>query len=204
MQNDNTKMYEAVKKIKHLRPPQKLLIKGKSGLTTNPAEQSKIIAEYFKEMFYKNKQPRTIIPPTRMRILFTANQIRKAISKMKPKKSPGCDEIPFEVIKYAPDSIHEQIGKLYNSMAETGNIQKEVTYGILKPLQKPNKVKGPPSNLRPIIPLSSLRKILAACIPNRIKDRLKVEIPPLQAAYRPNRSTTARNESAHLKQKSNH
>ena len=83
-------------------------------------------------------------------------------------------------------------------MAETGNIQKEVTYGILKSLQKPNKVKGPPSNLRPIIPLSSLRKILAACIPNRIKDRLKVEIPPLQAAYRPNRSTAARNESAHL------
>ena len=83
-------------------------------------------------------------------------------------------------------------------MAKTGNIPKEVTYSALKPLQKPNKVKSPPSNLRPIILLSSLRKILAACIPNRIKDRLTVEIPPSQAAYRPNRSTTARNESAHL------
>ena len=58
---------------------------------------------------------------------------------MKPKKIPGCDEIPFELIKYAPDRIHEQIGKLYNSMAETGKIQKEVTYGILKPLQKQSK-----------------------------------------------------------------
>ena len=76
-------------------------------------------------------------------------------------------------------------------------MQKEVTYGILKPLQKPSKAKGP-------LLLSSLHKILAAGIANRIKDRLKVEIPPLQAAYRPNRSTTARNESAHLKQKSNH
>ena len=83
-------------------------------------------------------------------------------------------------------------------MAETGNMQKEVTYGILKPLQKPSKAKGPPSNLRHIILLSSLHKILAAGIANRIKDRLKVEIPPLQAAYRPNRSTAARNESAHL------
>ena len=71
-------------------------------------------------------------------------------------------------------------------------------YGILKPLQKPNEAKGPPSNLRPIILLSSLYKILAAYIPNRIKDRLKVEIPPSQAAYRPNRSTTAKNESAYL------
>ena len=56
-------MYEAIKKIKHLRPPtpkKKLLIKGKNGLTANSAEQIKIIAEYFKETFYKNKQPKTI------------------------------------------------------------------------------------------------------------------------------------------------
>ena len=83
-------------------------------------------------------------------------------------------------------------------MAETGNVQKEVTHGILKPLEKPNKAIDSTSNLRPIILLFSLHKILAACIPNRIKDRLKVEIPLLQAAYRPNRSTTARNESGHL------
>ena len=31
-----------------------------------------------------------------------------------------------------------------------------------------------------------------------MKDRLKVEIAPSQAAFRPNRSTTARNESDHL------
>ena len=64
MQNDNTRMYDAIKKIKRLRPPQKLLIKGKSGQTAKPAEQGKIIAEYFRETFYKNKQPRTIIQPT--------------------------------------------------------------------------------------------------------------------------------------------
>ena len=97
-------------------------------------------------------------------------------------------------------------------MAETEDIPKEVTYGILKTLQNPNKGKGLSSNLRPIILLSSLRKILAACI-NRIKDRVEAEIPLSQTAYRPSRSTTkhvftskmiikrtitARNESAHL------
>ena len=99
-----------------------------------------------------------------MTIPFTANEIRKAIAKMKLNKSPGCDEIPVELVKYAPDRIHEQIAKIYSNMAETGNIPKEVTYGILKPLQKPNNVKGPLSNLGPIILLSSLRKIFAACI----------------------------------------
>ena len=148
-----------------------------------------------------------------MTIPFTANEIRKAIVKLKPIKSPGCDEIPVKLIKYAPDRINEQIAKIYNNMAETGDIPKEVTYGTLKSIQKSNKTKGPPSNLRPIILLSSLCKILPACITNRIKDRLEAEIPPLQAACRPNRSTTehafaskltiertitARNESAHL------
>ena len=66
--------------------------------------------------------------------------------------------------QYAPDKrIHE----------ETGDIPKEVTNGILKALQKPNKAKGMPSNLRPIILLSSLHKIPAACFTNRIKDRLE-------------------------------
>ena len=75
-------------------------------------------------------------------------------------------------------------------MAEAGDIPKEVKYGTLKPLQKPNKAKGPPSNLRPITLLSSLRKILAKCITNRIKDQLEAKIPPSQATYGPNRSTT--------------
>ena len=40
---------------------------------------------------------------------------------MKPNKSPGCDKIPVELIKYAPERMHEQIAKIYN-MAETGDI----------------------------------------------------------------------------------
>ena len=144
-----------------------------------------------------------------MAILFTANDIRKVLAKMKLIKCPGCGEIWVELIKYAPDRIHEQIAKIYKNMAEA----KEQKYGILTPLQKPNNAKGPPSNLRPVILISSLRKTLAACITNRIKDRLEAKIPPSQATYRPNRSTTehiftskpiiertitARNESARL------
>ena len=101
------------------------MIKGKNSLTTNPAEQSKIIAEYFKETFYKNKQPRAIIPTTRMTISLTANEIRKAIAKMKPNKSPGCDEIPVELIKYDPDKIHEQMAKIYNTWQKLATYQKK-------------------------------------------------------------------------------
>ena len=102
-------MDEVVEKIKHLRPSQKLLIKEKNGLTDNPPEQSKIIAEYFKETFYKNKQPRTIIPPTRTTIPFTANEIRKAIAEMKPTKVLAVTKFrSVGLIKYAPDRIHDR------------------------------------------------------------------------------------------------
>ena len=188
--HDNNKMYQAVKKIKNLKPTKNLLIKGKNGLTANPTEQSEIIAEYFKNTFYKNQEPATIILPTPMTTPFTPDKINKIVRKMKENKSPGCDDIPIELIKHAPESVHQQIADIYNSIAETGDTPKEVTFGILKPLQKPNKAKGPPSNIRPIILLSSLRKILAACIINRIRDRLDAEIPLSQAAYRSKRSTT--------------
>ena len=115
-----------------------------------------------------------------MAILFTADEIQKVVAKMKPNKSPKCDEISIELIKYAPKPIDKQIVEIYNTMTETGDISREITYGILKPFQKPHKAKDLPSNQRLIILLSSLHKILAACIINRINDRLDAEIPPSQ------------------------
>ena len=60
-----------------------------------------------------------------MTIPFTANEIRKVIANMKPNKSPGCDEIPVELIKYAPDKIHEQIAKIYKTWQKLGRYQKK-------------------------------------------------------------------------------
>ena len=76
-------------------------------------------------------------------------------------------------------------------MAETGNYPKEIKTGHLTPLQKPGKTKGPPENLRPVILLSTLRKILAICLIKRISGRLHIHIIPItQTAYTSNRSTT--------------
>ena len=106
-------MYEAVKKIKQLRPLQKLLIKGKNGLTANPAEQSKIIAD-LKRLSIKINKPRTIIPWD------PKNNIQN-----EAKKSPGCDEIPFELIKYAPDRMHEKSAKYITAWQKLGTYKKK-------------------------------------------------------------------------------
>ncbi len=93
-------------------------------------------------------------------------------------------------MKYGPDEINDGIAELLNEVARTGKYPKEIKEGILIPLPKPGKKKGPPGNLRPIILLSMLRKILAICMIRRTIERLNNRIPISQAAYREGRSTT--------------
>ena len=67
----------------------------------------------------------------------------------------------------------------------------ELSIGILTPLQKPPpKKKGPCENLRPIMLLSVIRKILTICHIKRMWDRISSSIPYNQAAYQAGRSTT--------------
>ena len=75
-------------------------------------------------------------------------------------------------------------------MAKTGVFPSEIKEGILILLHKPGKEKGKVENVRPIILLNMIRKILAIIMINRIYDKLDSEIPATQAAYRPGRSTT--------------
>ena len=92
--------------------------------------------------------------------------------------------------KHSPEVIHRGIAKPLNHTAGTGDYPREIKQGILVPLPKPGKKQGPPQNLRPIILLSILRKILAVIMIRRTSDKLNSRIPITQAAYRPGRSTT--------------
>ena len=78
----------------------------------------------------------------------------------------------------------------FTEMTKNGNIPEEVIAGVLVPLPNPGKPQGPPANLRPIILLSILRKILAICMIKRIQEKIENRIPLSQAAYRAQRSTT--------------
>ena len=52
--------------------------------------------------------------PTVMSNPFTPGEIIKAVSKMKMNKSPGCDEIPVELIMCALDCVDESIAEIFN------------------------------------------------------------------------------------------
>ena len=128
--------------------------------------------------------------PKAMETPFTSEEILKAAKSMKNNKSCGIGNIKAELIKNSPTEIHQIMADIYNKAAETGEFPEELVAGILTPLQKPGKTRGPPENLRPIILLSVLRKILTICLLNRIWERVKTKIPLSQAAYQRGRSTT--------------
>ena len=79
---------------------------------------------------------------------------------------------------------------ILNEMLKTGNILDEVIEEVSVPLPKPGKPQGSPANLRPIMLLSILRKILEIFIIRRIQEKIEVRIPLSWAAYKAGRSTS--------------
>ena len=132
----------------------------------------------------KKYEPCAMITP------FTTLEIKNAANRLKNGKSCGIDDLNAEYIKYAPEIIHETTADILNETAKTGKGPEELETGILAPLQKPGKPKGPRDSLRPIILLSVIRKILTICLIDRTWERLKNKIPIDQAAYQSGRSTT--------------
>ena len=100
-----------------------------------------------------------------MRNPFAGEEIGKAAKKLKNGKSTGPDEVQLEMTKYAPQA--EEIAKIYNKVAKDGDELTDLKLGLLRPLQKPGKFKGPAANLRPIILLSVVKKIMTICLIKR-------------------------------------
>ena len=182
-----------MRELRRDRKQTPLLIKDKEGVIQGSTEgKLEQIKNHFKEALAPEnmKEEFKTYPPTKMKQPFTKEEITKVSKRLKSGKSAGIDQLNAELIKYAPEDIHNEIADIYNNMAETGDSPDELTQGLLSPLQKPGKPRGPTSNLRPIILLSIIRKILTICMLDRIWNRLATLIPKSQAAYQGGRGTT--------------
>ena len=117
----------------------------------------------------------------------TWKEIYEASLKLDINKSPDNNGLQAEHIKYAPKCVHKRV---LSEVAETGTYPQELKHGLIIPIQKPGKQKGKVENIRPVILLSILQKLLATCFIKRISDKIDSMIPLSQAAYRKGRSTT--------------
>ena len=191
LKDDSNRMYRAVRNLQRTSKKAPLVIDTTEGKTTDPGTQVNIISDFFNQMFTTSTAAKIDdIPPQKMRDAFTKDEVTKAIRSLKNGKSPGADDLSAEYLKHGPDIVHHRIAELLNHIAETGDFPNEIKHGVLIPLQKPGKKKGPTANLRPVILLSIIRKILAICLIRRIGNKIDQHIPLTQAAYRAGRGTT--------------
>ena len=183
--DDSRRMFQAVKTINRKKENSVFVNDENGNLVVDTKSKIKEISKHFEQVFQKgNIIDCPDIKPQKLSTPFTTEEIQKAIKSLKNNKSAGCDLLRSEHLKNAPEIIHEHIADLLNNVAETGEFPKEIKLGLLTPLQKPGKPKGPPENLRPIILLSILRKILAICVIRRIDSRVRYHIIPPPHASR--------------------
>ena len=141
---DPSRMFKVVKTIANNEKKTPLLVQGKEGLTSELSEQADLIAKHFENTFSEeNLRNIREILAKEISPLFTAKEVGKAIKSLKNNKSPGGDEIRAEQLKYGGDETPKEIAKILNEMSKTGECSSEIKEGILTPLQKPGKARGP-------------------------------------------------------------
>ena len=189
--DDSNRYYIAIKELRRMKKIEPLTVKDEEGeVATSEEEQIKIVTAYFKKMLAPERPDGKNYKPSKLRRPFTAEEIRKIVKRLKNGKSAGIDKLEVEFLKYAPIEIMQEIANIFNTVTTTEEELRELVTGLLRPLQKPGKKKGPAENLRPIILLSVLRKILTIAMLDRMWDRLKSKLPLKQSAYQPGRGTT--------------
>ena len=119
----------------------------------------------------------------------TEDEVVKNIHKLRNNRAPGCYQIPPELLKYARTELYDFIAEsLNNTFAKHEYVS--VGHRLLTTLWKPGKLKGPTKNLRPVILLIVLRKVISNTVLTRTQPKVKEYLSPSQSAYRHGRSTS--------------
>ena len=189
--HDESKMFRAVKALnrKKFENP---FVHDKDGKNiTNPNEIYRTVSNHFKNHFY-DENVKKVSPfvgePKTLRTAITVGEVTRAIKKLNNNRAAGPDGISAELVKHTPTEVHEFIRNILNDVLENHH-ELDFGRGILVALQKTGKAKGPVKNLRPVILLLIIRKMLSNITLERIKPNYERYISKSQSAYRSNRST---------------
>ena len=189
---DASKMYKSVKILQQKPFTNPYVYDENKKCVTKPSEIYKIVRDYFEKTF-NDDDISSIKPydgqPRKLNKEISIEEVSASINKPDNNKTPGIDNISAEMIKYGPLTLFEAIKEILNEAFEN-EIELELGEGILVSWQKPGKTKGPVTNLRPVILLPILSKILSNIVLHRMQPKVGQFLADSQAAYRSNRSTS--------------
>jgi hypothetical protein len=118
---------------------------------------------------------------------FTRMEMDVAISKIKPGKAAGVDEIFPEFIKNSGERTREWLRLMFNNILNTGRLPNLFKKSKVIAILKPGKPGDRPEGYRPISLLCVCYKLLERLIYNRIAPIIESVIPIEQAGFRPER-----------------
>ena len=123
---------------------------------------------------------------------FKITEVRTAINKLRPTKSPGYDLITGKVLQELPETGMRAITQLFNSILRTGHFPGQWKVSQVIPILKPGKPPEEAQSYRPISLLPVLSKVFEKLLLTRIQPTLqdKQIIPDHQFGFRRKHATT--------------
>ena len=189
---DSAKMFKAVNMLSRKKYENPYIHNEDGRSVVNPEQIYRIINSHFQTQF-KDEGAEKLEPfegdPRKLNSPITKEEVMKSVTKLNNNRSAGYDNISAELIKYGPDALHNSLPTIMNEAFEKHN-DIETGVGILVSLPKPGKVKGPVKNLRPVILLPIIRKMLSNIVLERTKPKVENFLSRSQSAYRQFRSTS--------------
>jgi len=186
-------MFAAIKALKEANDSKApLIVHDKNGNTIyNEPEAASLIAEHFKGQFNSpNSKPLQMFEgdPRSLNRQITGAEVEDAHKGLKAGKAVGPDGFPVEGLKAGGPAAAAFVAEVLN---QSYSLHKSVGIGegLLRALQKPGKLAGPLANLRSIVLLTLLRKVLSLVVLRRIRATVEGYLAASHAGFRKGRST---------------
>lgn len=119
----------------------------------------------------KNLKEREKAPTANLALFeekYTMRELRHALKKLRPRKSPGPDKIHNEMLRKLGPKGRETLLHLINSSWEKGQVPKAWKIAQIIPILKSGKPPGEPKSYRPISLTSCIGKLAERMVNNRL------------------------------------
>ncbi len=190
--DDARKMFEATRSLAGIKKATSVAVNDHNN---NPIANDQGKANTAKKFFEKQLTDGIevglsafICEPKALSNPITPLEVSIAASKLKTNRASGPDNLQNELLKHAHPLVFEKYAETINDSLTTNTYINSIGQGIITPLQKPGKPKGPLTSLRPLTLLNGSRKMLTQIALKRIESKIDNYTMPWQSAYKRGRS----------------
>ena len=190
--DSSRRMFEAVRSLAKIKKCNSITVHDSNGnMIANDDAKAALLKEFYEKKFTaEDVTPLECFdgPPRPLDIPLTVFEVEKASRALKNGRATGPDGIPSELMKYADPVFYGRYAECINNSLATNTTVDVLGEGIITPLQKPKKEKGPPETTRPLTLSNCSRKTLSAATLNRIRLKVDRYTGSCQSGYKMGRS----------------